>query len=80
MSLKSKIEAIIYATEEPVTLDQIVAVVAAEEGEEPKRAIKAAKMIFPNLGSSSIKRLSVSDEISNTSTSPFATLRRAAPT
>ena len=42
MSLKSKIEAIIYATEEPVTLDQIVAVVAAEEGEEPKRAIKAA--------------------------------------
>ena len=42
MSLKSKIEAIIYATEEPVTLDQIVAVVSAEEGEEPKRAIKAA--------------------------------------
>jgi len=42
MSLKSKIEAIIYATEEPVTLDQIVTVVAAEEGEEPKRAIKAA--------------------------------------
>src|SRR6266403_6302596 len=42
MSLKSKIEAIIYATEEPVTLDQIVAVVAAEEGEEPKRAVKAA--------------------------------------
>jgi segregation and condensation protein B len=42
MSLKSKIEAIIYATEEPVTLDQIVAIVAAEEGEEPKRAIKAA--------------------------------------
>jgi segregation and condensation protein B len=41
MSLKSKIEAIIYATEEPVTLDQIVAIVAAEEGEEPKRAIKA---------------------------------------
>ena len=42
MSLKSKIEAIIYATEEPVTLDQIAAIVAAEEGEEPKRAIKAA--------------------------------------
>src|SRR6266550_2440205 len=42
MSLKSKIEAIIYATEEPVTLDQIVAVVAAEEGEEPKRAVKTA--------------------------------------
>src|SRR6059058_3256412 len=41
MSLKSKIEAIIYATEEPVTLDQIVAVVAAEEGDEPKRAVKA---------------------------------------
>src|SRR5437660_7944895 len=42
LSLKPKIAAITYATEEPVTLDQIVAVVAAEEGEEPKRAIKAA--------------------------------------
>ena len=42
MSLKSKIEAIIYATEEPVTLDQVTAVVTAEAGEEPKRAVKAA--------------------------------------
>jgi len=41
MSLKSKIEAIIYAAEEPVTLDQITDLVAAETGEEPKRAIKA---------------------------------------
>ena len=42
MSLKSKIEAIIYVTEEPVTLEQITAIVSAEEGEEPKRAVKAA--------------------------------------
>ena len=41
MSLKSKIEAIIYAAEEPVTLDQITELVAAETGEEPKRAVKA---------------------------------------
>jgi len=41
MSLKSKIEAIIYAAEEPVTLDQITDLVAAETGEEPKRAVKA---------------------------------------
>jgi len=42
MSLKSKIEAIIYVTEEPVTLEQITAIVSAEEGEEPKRAVRAA--------------------------------------
>src|SRR3954470_17141720 len=41
MSLKSKIEAIIYAAEEPVTLDQITELVAAETGDEPKRAVKA---------------------------------------
>src|SRR6059058_3573618 len=41
MSLKSKIEAIIYAAEEPVTLDQITELVAAETGEEPKRSVKA---------------------------------------
>ena len=42
MSLKSKIEAIIYAAEEPVTLDQITELVAAETGDEPKRVVKAA--------------------------------------
>ena len=41
MSLKSKIEAIIYAAEEPVTLDQITELVAAETGDEPKRVVKA---------------------------------------
>src|SRR3954463_14089322 len=41
MSLKSKIEAIIYAAEEPVTLDQITERVAAETGDEPKRVVKA---------------------------------------
>src|SRR5438270_2735864 len=41
LSLKSKIEAIIYAAEEPVTLDQITELVAAETGDEPKRAVKA---------------------------------------
>src|SRR3954453_18115328 len=41
MSLKSKIEAIIYAAEEPVTLDQITELVAAETGEEPKRVVKS---------------------------------------
>jgi segregation and condensation protein B len=41
MSLKSKIEAIIYAAEEPVTLDQITDLVAAETGEEPKRVVKS---------------------------------------
>src|SRR4051812_4758081 len=42
MSLKSKIEAIIYAAEEPVTLDQITELAAAETGDEPKRVVKAA--------------------------------------
>src|SRR3982750_296422 len=41
MSLKSKIEAIIYAAEEPVTVDQITELVAAETGDEPKRVVKA---------------------------------------
>ena len=41
MSLKSKIEAIIYAAEEPVTLEQITAIVTAEAGEEPKHAVRA---------------------------------------
>ena len=35
MSLKAKIEAIVYAAEEPVTVDQILAVVAGEISAEP---------------------------------------------
>src|SRR5579872_6471804 len=38
MSLKAKIEAIVYAAEEPVTVDQILAVVADEISSETARA------------------------------------------
>ena len=40
MNLKSKIEAIIYAAEEPVTIDQIAAVLKEETGEQEPSAAK----------------------------------------
>ena len=54
MSLKAKIEVIIYAAEEPVTIDQIIAVVADEispvkrvgnQSWDPNEAIRAARRV-----------------------------------
>lgn len=45
MSLKAKAEAIIYAAEEPVTMEQMVAALKAslgEEGGDPRAAVRAA--------------------------------------
>ena len=60
MSLKAKIEAIIYAAEDPVTVDQIIAVVADEISSE--RAAAGVETALPIESSEEIPQAEPSSE------------------